>query len=54
MRSMNEKEEKYGEKEAQARFQAALRGARLIGHAPLKDKPKVKKAKKAQKASIKE
>jgi hypothetical protein len=32
----------YSEKEAKARFEAALRGALSTPHKPLKDKPKVK------------
>lgn len=38
--------EDYEEKEAQERFEAALRGALKTPHEPLKEKPKVKKAKK--------
>jgi hypothetical protein len=30
----------YSEKETQQRFEAALRGARMVGHKPLKDIPK--------------
>jgi hypothetical protein len=37
--------ETFSKAEAKARFEAALRGARITGHKPLKDKPKVKKAK---------
>ena len=29
-------EDRYGEQEAQRRFEAALRGARLAGHKPMK------------------
>ena len=36
----------FSEKEAQARFEAALRGGLNAPHKPLKDKPRVKKAKK--------
>jgi hypothetical protein len=36
--------DKYSEKEAKARFEAALRGALSTPHKPLKEKPKVKKA----------
>lgn len=39
-------EEELSEKEAQERFEAALRGALKTPHEPLKEKPKVKKAKK--------
>jgi hypothetical protein len=38
------KDEEYDEKEAQERFEAALRGALKTPHKPLKEKPKVKKA----------
>lgn len=41
-----DKIEEYSEKEAQARFEAALRGGLNTPHKPLKEKPKVKKAKK--------
>lgn len=37
---------KFPEREAQERFEAALRGALKTPHEPLKEKPKVKKAKK--------
>lgn len=41
--------DKFDEKEAQARFEAALKGAMTAPHKPLKEKPKVKKtAKKAK------
>jgi hypothetical protein len=43
------KNDLYSEKEAQARFEAALRGGLKTPHKPLKDKPKVKKAKKSKK-----
>jgi hypothetical protein len=39
----------YSEKEAQARFEAALRGGLSAPHKPLKDKPKVKKVVKKKK-----
>ena len=39
----------YSNKEAQKRFEAALKGAMNTPHKPLKEKPKVKKAKKAKK-----
>ena len=32
--------ETYSKKEIQERFEAALRGSRLVGHRPLKDIPK--------------
>ncbi|MCA6108572.1 hypothetical protein [Bradyrhizobium cenepequi] len=39
-------DDQYGEKEAQLRFEAALRRALKTPHEPLKEKPKVKKVKK--------
>jgi hypothetical protein len=36
-------DQEYSQKEAQERFDAALRGALKTPHKPLKDKPKVKK-----------
>jgi hypothetical protein len=36
----------YSEKEAQARFEAALKGALNTPHKPLKEMPKAKKVKK--------
>jgi hypothetical protein len=36
--------ESYDEKEAQERFEAALRGALNAPHKPLKEKPNVKEA----------
>src|ERR1700680_3272102 len=41
--------ESFDEKEAQARFEAALKGALSTPHKPLKEKPKVKKAAKPKK-----
>ena len=42
-------DEKYSEQEAQRRFEAALRGARIVGHKPQSEmklgKPRGKKAK---------
>jgi hypothetical protein len=38
--------EEYDEKEATARFEAALKSAMKTPHKPLKEKPKAKKAKK--------
>ena len=38
--------DEYSEKEAQDRFEAALRGAMNTPHKPLKEKPKVKAKKK--------
>jgi hypothetical protein len=43
------KTDEYSEKEAKARFEAALRGAMNTPHKPLKEKPKVKKAAKKSK-----
>ena len=40
----------YDEKEAKARFEAALKSAMNTPHKPLKEKPKVKKAAKKKKA----
>jgi hypothetical protein len=37
--------DQYDEKEANARFEAALRGGLNTPHKPLKEKPKLKKAK---------
>jgi hypothetical protein len=41
--------DEYDEKEARARFEAALKGAMNAPHKPLKDKPKKAKPKKAKK-----
>ena len=38
--------EKYSDEEAERRLVAALRGSRITGHKPMKDKPKVEKAPK--------
>jgi hypothetical protein len=38
----------YTEKEAKARFEAALRGARITGHKPMTDIPKKRAAKKTK------
>ena len=38
-----EKDEKYSDKETQARFEAALRGGLKTPHKPLKEKTKAKK-----------
>ena len=46
---MPEDKEKFSEKEAQARFEAALRGGLNTPHKPLKKKLRAKKAKKAKK-----
>jgi hypothetical protein len=42
-------DEQYGQKEAQERFEAALRGGLKTPHKPLKEKPKVKATKKTKK-----
>jgi hypothetical protein len=42
--------DKFSEKEATARFEAALKGAMNTPHKPLKEKPKVKRAEKKVKA----
>jgi hypothetical protein len=36
-------DDKFDKKEAKARFEAALRGARVTGHKPMADIPKKKK-----------
>jgi hypothetical protein len=41
-----ENPDEFTEKEAQERFEAALRAGLKTPHKPLKEKPKVKKAKK--------
>jgi hypothetical protein len=41
-------DESYSQREAQARFEAALKGALNTSPKPLKDKPKVKKKAKAK------
>ena len=46
---MVKEKDSYEEKEAQARFEAALKGALNTPHKPLKEKPKVKKAAKKAK-----
>jgi hypothetical protein len=43
--------DEYSEKEAQKRFEAALRGGLNTPHRPLKDKPKVKKVAKKKRAT---
>jgi hypothetical protein len=43
------KDENYSDKEAIARFEAMLKGAMSTSPKPLKDKPKVKKKKRAKK-----
>jgi hypothetical protein len=44
-----EKNEQYEEREAQQRFQAALKGAMNASHKPLKEKPKAKETAKKPK-----
>jgi hypothetical protein len=43
-----EDKEEFSEKEAQARFEAALKSALHTPHKPLKEKPKVKSAAKSK------
>ena len=43
------KDAEYDEKEAQKRFEAALKGALNTPHKPLKEKPKARTAKKTKK-----
>jgi hypothetical protein len=43
-------DDQFSEKEAQARFEAALKGGLSAPHKPLKDKPRVKKATKKRKS----
>jgi hypothetical protein len=47
-------DDEFSEKEAQARFEAALKGALKTSPKPLKDKPKVKKVAKKRKKPVKE
>jgi hypothetical protein len=44
MTGPTEEKENYSETEAEARFQAALKGALKTPHKPLKEKPAVKKS----------
>jgi hypothetical protein len=44
-------DDQYTEKEAQERFEAALKGALKTSPKPLKDKPKVKKVAKKKRAT---
>jgi hypothetical protein len=46
---MKKNDDQFSDKEAQKRFEAALKSALNTPHKPLKDKPKVKKAAKAKK-----
>jgi hypothetical protein len=46
---MKKKDEQYSDEEARDRLVAALRGARVAGHVPMKEKPKVKKSAKPKK-----
>jgi hypothetical protein len=50
---MGKENEEYSAKEAKARFEAMLKGALSTSPAPLKDKPRVKKAKKTTKGKPK-
>jgi hypothetical protein len=49
----NKDQGQYDEREAQKRFEAALKSALSTPHKPLKEKPKVKKAAKKAKAKKK-
>jgi hypothetical protein len=40
------KKDQFSEREAKARFEAALRGARITGHKPMTDIPKKRVANK--------
>lgn len=46
------RDEQYSDKEAKARFEAALKGAMNTPHKPLKKKPKLKKAVKQTKKKL--
>jgi hypothetical protein len=46
--TVKEKQEQFSQKEAQARFEAALKSALNTPPKPLKDKPKVRKAAKKE------
>jgi len=50
-KSPTKKGDNYSGVEAQARFEAALRGGLHTPHKPLKEKPKAKKSAKKKKAS---
>jgi hypothetical protein len=43
---MTKKDDQYSPEEAKERMKAALLGARIAGHMPMKAKPKAKKAAK--------
>jgi hypothetical protein len=45
---MKKNDDQFSDKEAQKRFEAALKSALNTPHKPLKDKPKVKKAAKSK------
>jgi hypothetical protein len=50
---MKKPNEKYSEQEAQQRFEAALRGARIAGHKPKESMtPKYAKAQRRKKAKF--
>jgi hypothetical protein len=49
MKEPRKVEDNYSDKEATARFEAALKSAMTTPHKPLKEKPKVKKAKPKKK-----
>ena len=48
---MADSKDDYSEKEAKARFEAALKGAMNTPHKPLKEKPKAKKRAKPKRKS---
>jgi hypothetical protein len=50
---MAKEPETYDDKEAKARFEAALKSAMSTPHKPLKEKPKVKRAKKGRLLKVK-
>jgi hypothetical protein len=45
-------DDQYSPEEAKERMKAALLGARIAGHVPMKEKPKVKKAKKQSRGVV--
>jgi hypothetical protein len=46
-------DDKYSDEEAQRRFEASLRGARAVGHEPMKDIPPKRSTNRKAKASTK-
>ena len=45
---IHKKDDQFSDKEAKARFEAALKSAMSLPHKPLKERPKVKAAKEAK------